>query len=330
MRLPAFLLLALLMAAALPPVRATHWPYATYTSPPDGGVNVPVSTNLEILWSEAMNTASVEASFVLVDVDHSIEYDSSDGTWVHGLGTPSSTFDPSFTLPTGTALYFQVCSPAGAISLCPGATSVTGEPLDQNRNDLTDTPPLDNLRVDFTTAGAGPSDTTPPQVTFSVPRPGQSGFPANGDLVLTFSERMDHDSVEVALSLTGANATLAPVLGTVTWSQDGSGRDVLTWDPLADLVPLQSYALSVAGTARDLSGNLLDGDSNGFPGGTFTATFSTAGPAPPPGQPIASPWPWLIIVLLAIMVGVLLLVLLLLRRRRPTSPPGFYLPPPQS
>ncbi len=88
----------------------------------------------------------------------------------------------------------------------------------------------------------GPPDATPPTVTQTVPPAGATEVPADADLRVTFSERMDHGSVEAAISLW-------PRVGRrLRFDWSGSTLRLVPETPLG---PDTSFVLTIAPTAQD-------------------------------------------------------------------------------
>lgn len=110
------------------------------------------------------------------------------------------------------------------------------------------------------TPDAGPADTTRPALLNTSPMAGATEVATSTQLVLTFSEPMDADSVQVDLQP-------ALALGTPAWSHQGS---VLSLQPTEALRENATYTVTVDG--EDVAGNPLTG-SRSF-------AFTTEGPAP--------------------------------------------------
>ncbi len=111
----------------------------------------------------------------------------------------------------------------------------------------------------FTTGFA--TSTTPPQVTGVSPANGLQQVPLNAQIVLSFSEPVNAETLAgVTLSANGNAVALSNRLG--------SGNQLLTITPVAGLLPNTTYTLAVNGVA-DLSGNVMTTGS--------TSTFSTGG-----------------------------------------------------
>jgi methionine-rich copper-binding protein CopC len=91
-----------------------------------------------------------------------------------------------------------------------------------------------------------PPDTTPPTMLISSPVTGSSNVSKVAALVITFSEAMQQNTVQVSSSL-------PIVLGTAVWSDASTA----VFDPPGDWQLGSSYTLSVEG--KDLAGNALTG-----------------------------------------------------------------------
>ncbi len=105
-------------------------------------------------------------------------------------------------------------------------------------------------------------DTTPPTILSVAPADGAVGVLANEDIVITFSEAMDHTTTRNAYD----SADLPSGSATFSWS---TGDTVLTVHPTAGLVLAQGtdptvmakqYAIAIRETASDLAGNPLGSD----------------------------------------------------------------------
>ena len=117
--------------------------------------------------------------------------------------------------------------------------------------------------------GEGGSDTDPPSIVSVYPADGATGIRSDENIVITFSEPMDHASTEAAF------ATSSRDLRPATFSWNASST-VLTANPIALLVyaegpdatiAARTYTASLEGTAEDESGNSLADD--------FEWTFQT-------------------------------------------------------
>lgn len=107
---------------------------------------------------------------------------------------------------------------------------------------------------------AGPVDTVRPALLNSSPLDGSTEVSPNAQVILTFSESMNPDSVHV-----GVQPSVA--LGTPMWSQAGA---VLTLQPTTALTQNTTYTVTLDG--EDVAGNVLTG--------ARSFSFATSGPAP--------------------------------------------------
>jgi len=137
-------------------------PQIVSTLPAHGATLVPLDTNLEVTFSEAMDVGTVTVS---INPSH----DLGDPTW-----NPESTrvtLDPETNLDSETTY------------------TVTVEGKDRAGNALTG-----SKTFSFTTVG------TPPRVLSTAPAYGDSNIPVNTDITFSFSEAMARASVEGAFS----------------------------------------------------------------------------------------------------------------------------------
>ncbi len=112
--------------------------------------------------------------------------------------------------------------------------------------------------------GPGPSDTTAPIVTSTVPADGGSDVPIKTAIVATFSEAMASESLTTSSFALAAGGS--PVAGTVQTS-----GTTATLSPSADLAANTAYTATITTAVTDLAGNHLAAD--------FVWTFTT-GAAP--------------------------------------------------
>jgi methionine-rich copper-binding protein CopC len=105
------------------------------------------------------------------------------------------------------------------------------------------------------------TDTTAPTLTSSIPSNAATSIAVNGNIKLTFSEKMDTGSVTVS---SDPNADL----GSASWNSAGTQ---LNLDPPANLNASKTYTLSIEG--KDVAGNNLSGSN--------TVEFTTAAEAAP-------------------------------------------------
>lgn len=91
-----------------------------------------------------------------------------------------------------------------------------------------------------------------PEVKSTDPRAGKEEVSLNKNIFVTFSEKMDENSVKDSFSLEVVSAPPAPVFGTVSLSDT-----IAKFDPDNDLAPSTEYKATVTTGARDLSGDSL-------------------------------------------------------------------------
>ena len=216
------------------------------------GTGVPLDTKLQIVWTMAMDTASVEDAFSLTDGVQVFQ-----GplvfAWTHTTSAPyGSEATPLFALNSSTTYHATVLSTA--------RDSSGLYPLDQDRDGVGGEV-TDALAWDFTT-----EDATPPRVVSTSPADMAANVSVTTDIVVEFSEAMDKASASKAFSIS------PEADGVILWDPPGTR---LTFSPALNLQYGTLYIATVAGTAEDLSGNFLDGDGDGTGGDAYLFRFTT-------------------------------------------------------
>jgi len=269
----AFLLGAFVIAPIVARAPDVIPPWGTAWGPMGTGVSV--QTNILVAWSERMDLTSVEAAFTYSDgvVAHT------QGAWTHDGTRNTSTFAPATPLNPGTRY---------TVRFATTAKDVSGNRLDQNRNGVggepcEPAPPgiSDCLVWTFDTAPLAP-DTVPPTVLATSPRDG--GLAAtNATIQVVFSETMDAPSVESAFRYSDGYSLYALADGTASWTMTSFPDDTLWFISRLEFANggrITGYLFENG--AKDLAGNLLDGDRDGRPGGAFAWTFFVASDPDPP------------------------------------------------
>jgi hypothetical protein len=128
-----------------------------------------------------------------------------------------------------------------------------------------------NYWVDVVFSNTGPSDTTPPTITNTVPANGAAGVAVGGAVTVSFSEPMDTSSLNTNTFVlrTAANAVVPAVV------THNSATNSATLTPSAALTPQSTYTVTLRGgassaadpRAKDLAGNAV--------ASTQTWTFTT-------------------------------------------------------
>lgn len=191
------------------------------TTPTTGSTNVAAGQALRLIFSEPMEVSSVQVSASPAVTFNAITANTS--------GTLFTVEHERFSFDTGYSL------------------TITGADLAGNA--------LPPQTLTFRTEAA--PDTTPPTIVRTLPASNSTGVAVTSPLVVTFSEPMDRDSVQLATTPVTA---VAPLAFAVNDSE-------VTLTPLADLTPNTSYTLTVRGS--DVSGNAL---------AQQTITFTTEAP----------------------------------------------------
>lgn len=225
------------------------------------GTNVALSATIQIVWTMKMDSASIEAAFVLTDGGVWM-WDATAFDWFHSGAPPwYSRASPRSLYPAATGLYAVVAATAREAS---GAYL-----LDQDRDGVGGEPTEDFLAWTFRTENG-----TPPRVTGTNPTGGDPRVAVGANLTMEFDEPMDSASVEAALHVSPETN------GTIRWN---TTRTSLTLDPALNLFYGTTYAVRLAGNAaKDENANALDGNGDGIGGDDFAFNFTTEPDVAPP------------------------------------------------
>jgi hypothetical protein len=243
------------------------------TTPANAAVGVSLRPEIAITFDEPMNESSVEDAFAFTDGITVWTMDNGSGSWSSGIliyGPNTLIFTPDFDLEHGTEYTVSVGS---------GAKDLAG-------NDMAPTSWSFTVELE--------PDITPPSIS-TVSLTGDN-VEVTDSMTITFSEPMNHSSVENAISVTpGVTIT------DYTWS-----GNTLTITFSSDLDPETDYTLTVGTTATDSSGNQLDEP--------YTASFTTeSAEEPQDGLTL------MLLLLIIVIVVVLLLLILLKKKKKPES-----------
>jgi hypothetical protein len=198
----------------------TFAPDVLSVAPNNGAIDVAITANVSITFSEPMDQETVRNAFSLTDGGTTV---GGDFSW----NGSTMTFNPTVDLDYSTTY----------------TVSVTDDAEDTAGNNLAPA-----LSSSFTTASQ--FDTTSPYVTAVSPLDGATGVSVAANVSVTFSEQMDHDLTENAFSLTDGGTTVG---GDFSWN-----GETMTFNPTSDLKYGTAYAVIVDTTATDTSGNPLD------------------------------------------------------------------------
>lgn len=245
---------------------AGAYPQATAWSPM--GRSAPLEGPILITWTMRMDATSVEGAFVLAN--GSRVWDGAAFQWVHSSSPPwTSRATPLSSLPASTTFVALVA---------PNATDASGRyPLDQDGNGVGGEA-SDTLIWTFRTENG-----TPPRVLATWPGDGQTDVRVTADIILTFDEPMDADSVTAAFGISPSAA------GSFTWDTNGTHA---TLNPALNLGYGTSYAVRLSGgIAKDANGHPLDGNGDGIGGDEYRFSFTTESDTVPPHVVEVTPVP---------------------------------------
>jgi hypothetical protein len=207
--------------------------------PEDDAINVPLSKELSITFSESMNQTSVEEAFLITPSilgDFSWEGD-------------TMKFTPQTQFEEGTPYQVRISS---------SAMDLENETLDGNENGQEDGPPDDDIIWDFITF------TPPPQVDSHFPNSGENMILIDSNIVINFTHSMKpQNATENLLYIVDSEERTASTNGGATWSN--SDR-TLTFDPFLNMEFNKTYEYVILNPATSASGAMLDGDMDGIGG----------------------------------------------------------------
>jgi parallel beta-helix repeat protein len=236
------------------------WDFRTWLEPPAphiidtyplaGSFNVNVNTYINVAFDTEMDPASMDIAFSYTD--GTTVYDTGNGTADWFSENSLFSFQPTERLRFDTTYTVRVTS---------NATSVYGKKLDGNDNGIPDV--NDDFVFAFTTTPE------PPVVISHYPEANQMEVPISIPAIyINFSKVMSLTSVTNAVSISPSTP--------FTPSFSGAGMN-LTLVLGAQLQDGTQYRVTVLGTATDLTGIKLDGNSDGWAGDKFSFSFFTTG-----------------------------------------------------
>lgn len=245
---------------------ATFTGAAVDTEPPrvvPGGVTpapaepaAPLSTVVDVFFSEAVDPASVALAFSLAEQGGAVQ----DGAVELAAGGVVARFVPADTVPDPDDPQALAASTDWSFGIADTLTDLAGIALDGDSDGVAGT----DFASTFTTVS---SDTAAPTILSVSPFRGASGVSVKLPTVITFSEPVEPASVVGAVVLTtGGAATVGGGLTLV------AGHRVAVFTPADNLSTATRYDLAVSSAVTDLAGNALS---------AFGSFFLT-GASPPP------------------------------------------------
>jgi parallel beta-helix repeat protein len=239
-------------------------PHIVDTYPPNGAFNVNVNTYINIAFDSEMDTDSLVGAFSYTDGLR--VWTLANGTIDWFSGNTLLSFQPIEKLRFGATYTVRVTS---------NATSIFGKRLDGNGNGIPDI--SDDYVFAFRTTAE------PPMVLTFYPPANQMNVPVSlAALYINFSKPMDITSVTNAVSIYPVVAFMP------AFYSAGMNMTLLL---SAQLLEATQYRVTVLGTATDLSGIKLDGNSDGWAGDKFVFSFFTTGIVQPPKPVVVSVFP---------------------------------------
>lgn len=194
-------------------------PTVQSTSPAAGATAVAATSAIELVFSSAMDKASVEAAFVATPAIAC--------AWSWSNGDTIATCSPAAALVADTTY---------ALTLSASARDENGAPL------------AAPYAFSFTT---GPVDASPPTVSGTSPADLAQGVLPATAIAVTFSEPVTQASAQGAFSIQAPSGHDA---GTFTWSADGR---TMTFQPAAPFAAGDTVAVRITTAVTDLAGNAM-------------------------------------------------------------------------
>lgn len=213
--------------------------------PPDKGIDIPVTTYIDIQFSELMKNTSVLSGF---KIDPAVPIERAE--WISSRN--AMRFWPEWNLEPDTTY---------TVTMFQKATDINGNNLDGNGNGLADGSPADDFRWSFQT-GKG-VDSEFPGVLTTRPESNQQDVKLNNLIEIEFSESMNKTSVEKSFEID-------PYINvSFHWF-----FNFLTVIPAKSFLDGTTYRVTIKAGAKDTAGNPLDGDSDGIFEGHGTDDYS--------------------------------------------------------
>ncbi len=202
-----------------PPPADTTPPAVVDSAPADGALGVLTTASVDLVFSEPMDAASVEAAFVLTGPSGPVA-----GTMTWDAARTAARFSASSPLQPGQAF---------TASLGAGAHDLAGNPVA-------------GASFSFTTAGV-------PEVVDQYPLEGWTDVSTGVEVRVTFGSTMDPASLQAAFSLSTGGG--APVAGTFRFVESEGYN--LYFAPAARLLPSTVYDVVITTAATDALGTPL-------------------------------------------------------------------------
>jgi len=212
-------------------------PTVAAVGPPDGAIQVPETTDVDLEFSEAMNRTSVEDSFSLVSAART--WTKSHGTFGWSPGRDHVSYVPSSNLPFSTDY---------AIHLAALSTDENGNPLDGDGDGAGG----DDFVSVFSTRAE--PDATRPSVLNTAPADGAIPVPRDTTISIMFDDAMKRLETQGAISLERVVDSTAVALGAFEWSASDT---TVSFAPVEALAWDTQYRVFVSQAARDDAGLTL-------------------------------------------------------------------------
>lgn|GEM_PF-1002012 len=193
--------------------------------PPNGMIDVPINTTIEIVFSEAMDRQSTESAITINGDGKFVEFNVTWQNESYLIITPLNQLNPS------TFYYLNIST---------SAMDLYGNKLNSAWNTVFKTVEI--------------QDTIPPFVVSHSPTDGQTMVNLDENIIIVFSESMNITSVERAFSMKNGSSEIQ---GRFVWSE---GNMVMTFVPDNFLSLSTTYQITISRKAMDHAGNEMISD----------------------------------------------------------------------
>lgn len=206
-------------------------PFVISVSPVSGATGVAQNADVEIIFSEAINSSSLTSgAFRLTPAHNSILF-------VDSVNPAKAVLSPNQNYSGGTT-YIAILT-SGAVTDLVGNTCKSG------------------ITWNFTVSGGLPPDTTAPTVSSFSPVSGATNVAITTSPMVVFSEKMLSGTINTSglylTTISGANRNTGRIAGTV--SLNASDQKTVTLDPTTDLTEGTVYYITVETLCKDLASN---------------------------------------------------------------------------
>ncbi|HEU5314649.1 MAG TPA: Ig-like domain-containing protein [Chloroflexota bacterium] len=232
------------------------------TYPADGSVDVPLNVRIVVAFSEAMQQSATEGA---------TSVRCSTSALALGCSHPTATATYSWNA-AGTVMTMY---PGGLQQSKGYVLQITGDAKDLAGNSLAGVAAgTVAYSAELFTTGNSDDVDKPLVVPPTTPESGASNVPSNVSLVIRFSEAMQQDATQSALSLSCVPTSTCTVPSPLTSSWNTAGTALTVSPPGSGFSSNATYTATISTTAKDLVGNTMQ-SSYSWSFGTGVPDYAT-------------------------------------------------------